>query len=94
MAFPTGDNYWNMIKTNRGIEHAQATANKALEVAEENAKKLKMNVAGKEIWFTHTAVNRHMHLFVNGHHDPAVCPECIQPGILTTDPTPQHKSKG
>lgn len=39
-------------------------------------------VAGKKIEFVHTAVNRNMHLFIDGDHDPKICPECIQPGIL------------
>lgn len=39
-------------------------------------------VAGKTIEFMHSAVNKDMHLFINGFHDPDVCPECIRPGTL------------
>jgi hypothetical protein len=39
-------------------------------------------VAGKKVEFAHTAVNGDMHLFIDGYHDPDVCPECIEPGIL------------
>lgn len=30
----------------------------------------------------HTAVNKDMHLFIKGDHDPKLCPECIKPGAL------------
>lgn len=43
---------------------------------------IKIQVAGKEIEFAHTAVNKDMHLLIDGFHNPNVCPECIQPGIL------------
>lgn len=39
-------------------------------------------VGGKKLVFEHTAVNKNMHLFIDNYHDPDVCPECIQPGIL------------
>lgn len=42
-----------------------------------------MVVAGKKVMFSHTAVNKDMHLFIDGIHNPKLCPECIQPGILT-----------
>lgn len=41
-----------------------------------------ITVAGKQIKFTHTAVNGDMHMLVDGYHNPDVCPECIQPGLL------------
>lgn len=41
-----------------------------------------ITVAGKKLEFSHTAVNKAMHLFIDGFHNPDVCPECIQPGIL------------
>lgn len=43
---------------------------------------LVLTVAGKKIEFAHTAVNKDMHLFIDGFHNPIICPECIQPGIL------------
>jgi hypothetical protein len=36
-----------------------------------------------EIEFSHTAVNKDMHMFIDGYHNPDLCPECIQPGTLT-----------
>lgn len=39
-------------------------------------------VAGKEVKFSHTAANLDIHMFIDGYHDPDVCPECIQPGLL------------
>jgi hypothetical protein len=48
-------------------------------------------VAGKKVEFRHTAVNRDMHLFIDGFHNPKVCPECIHPGLLqppTKEPLP------
>ncbi len=41
-----------------------------------------ITVAGRKIEFTHTAVNGDMHLFIDDHHNPDICPECIQPGTL------------
>lgn len=59
------------------IEARQALAAYFEEMAGEG-----LTVAGKKIKFSHTAVNGDMHLFIDGYHDPDVCPECIQPGIL------------
>ena len=39
-------------------------------------------VADKEVRFSHTAVNGDMHMFIDNFHNPTVCPECIQPGLL------------
>lgn len=39
-------------------------------------------VAGKKIEFFHTAVNKDMHMMIDGYHNPDICPECIQRGIL------------
>jgi hypothetical protein len=41
-----------------------------------------ITVGGKKIEFSHTAVNGDMHLWIDGYHNPNVCPECIQPGLL------------
>jgi hypothetical protein len=41
-------------------------------------------IGGKKVEFAHTAVNGDMHLFIDGYHNPVVCPECIQPGLLVT----------
>lgn len=46
---------------------------------------VKIVVAGKDIEFFHTAVNKDMHMMIDGYHNPTVCPECIQPGILVED---------
>jgi hypothetical protein len=42
-------------------------------------------VAGKKIEFFHTAVNKDMHMMIDGYHNPDICPECIQRGILVED---------
>lgn len=47
----------------------------------------KLIIAGKEIMFSHTAVNKDMHMFIDEYHNPTVCPECIQPGILVENET-------
>lgn len=49
---------------------------------QELAKRDSLTVAGKEVRFSHTAVNGDMHMFIDGYHNPRVCPECIQPGLL------------
>jgi len=45
----------------------------------------KFTIGDKEVEFTHTAVNKAMHLFISGTHDPELCPECIKPGTLIAD---------
>ena len=40
------------------------------------------SIGSKKLEFTHTAVNRNAHLFIDGTHDPELCPECIKPGTL------------
>lgn len=82
MTLPTGSDYWKMVGQRADIDNAQRTANKALKIAEETKKRLVIDVAGKKVEFSHTAVNKDMHLFINDYHNPDVCPECIQPGIL------------
>jgi hypothetical protein len=53
-----------------------------------------INVAGKKIKFAHTAVNMDMHLFIDGFHNPVVCPECIQPGLLVESaPSPNQNQQ-
>lgn len=44
-----------------------------------------MKVNGHIVEFVHTAVNTNMHLFIDDYHNPTVCPECIEPGILSLD---------
>lgn len=44
-----------------------------------------IEVGGKQLMFSHTAVNGDMHLFINNMHDPELCPECIRPGTLVED---------
>lgn len=43
----------------------------------------RLDIGEKTISFSHTAVNKDAHLFIDGVHDPYVCPECVQPGILS-----------
>lgn len=67
-------------------DYAQDTAINLLlawrEAAQARARQEAKTIAGKTVEFQHTAVNGDMHLFINGDHNPVVCPECIQPGIL------------
>jgi hypothetical protein len=44
--------------------------------------KPRCTVAGKSIEFAHTAANGAKHLFIDGYHNPDICPECIKPGVL------------
>lgn len=48
---------------------------------------VKAKVGSKTIEFAHTAVNKDMHMFIGSEgvmsHEPRLCPECIEPGILT-----------
>jgi len=44
--------------------------------------KMVITIGGKEVVFSHTAINQDAHMFIDGYHNPDVCPECIQPGIL------------
>ena len=50
-------------------------------------------VAGKCIKFSHTAVNLDMHMFIDGYHNPTVCPECIVPGTLVATLTPTKETE-
>ena len=43
---------------------------------------IKFKIGDKELEFGHTAVNMDAHLFINGMHDPKLCPECIKPKTL------------
>lgn len=58
----------------------------AFEQIQQYAKELKENkeliIGGKVVGFAHTAVNKDMHLFIDNDHNPDICPECIQKGIL------------
>lgn len=40
-------------------------------------------IGDKTVYFTHTAVNKYAHLFIDNNHDPELCPECIKPGTLS-----------
>jgi hypothetical protein len=56
-----------------------------VQLIQDEILKAPLQVAGKEILFSHTAVNGDMHLFIDGDHDPEVCPECIRPGLLVEE---------
>lgn len=58
----------------------------AFQKIKQYAKELRENkeliIGGKVVGFAHTAVNKDMHLFIDNDHNPDICPECIQRGIL------------
>lgn len=45
---------------------------------------MKVKVGRRTIEFAHTAVNKDIHMFIDGMHDPKLCPECIAIGSLTS----------
>lgn len=53
-----------------------------------------LTVAGRQVKFSHTAVNGDMHMFIDGYHNPDVCPECIQPGLLVVTLNNQTEERG
>lgn len=55
---------------------------------------IKFKIGGVELMFGHTAVNMDAHLFIDGMHDPKLCPECIEPGTLRfTKPNNQKERR-
>jgi len=50
----------------------------------------KLFINGKTIEFAHTAMNKDLHMFIDGYHNPTICPECIQPGVFAASPPKEN----
>lgn len=71
---PDGYEYKKLIELDEAQSYYKAQLDKAVFEAGK--------IGGKTVKFDHTAVNKDAHLFIDGVHDPDLCPECIRPGTL------------